>query len=148
MGNAPVSGGIVASLSHPGGNLTGVTLFSAELGAKRVQLMQELVPDNTVIGLLENPKNPNLPKFMKSLREAVQAGSQRLLVVHATNDGELQAAFETFAFLYLGSWSYFRLLRRDSSLRNRWSGSWLREPRKVGRISLLPLTQVWRRRAT
>jgi putative ABC transport system substrate-binding protein len=66
MGNAPVSGGIVASLSHPGGNLTGVTLFSAELGAKRVQLMQELVPDNSVIGLLENPKTPNLPKFMKS----------------------------------------------------------------------------------
>ena len=97
MGNDPVSGGIVESLSHPGGNLTGVTLFSAELGAKRVQLMQELVPDNTVIGLLENPKNPNLPHFMKSLREAVQVGGQRLLVVHATNDRELQAAFDTFA---------------------------------------------------
>ena len=97
MGNDPVFGGIVPNLSRPGGNLTGVTLFSAELGAKRVELMRELVPDNAAVGLLENPKNPNLPRFMQRLREAVRAGGQRLLVKHATNDKELEAAFKSFA---------------------------------------------------
>jgi putative ABC transport system substrate-binding protein len=103
MGNDPVSGGIVPNLSRPGGNVTGVTLFSAELGAKRVELMRELVPDNAAVGLLENPKNPNLPKFMQRLREAVRAGGQRLLVKHATNAKELEAAFKSFAGDHVGA---------------------------------------------
>ena len=97
MGNDPVQGGIVNSLGRPSGNLTGVTLFSAELGAKRLELLRELVPNKAVVGLLENPRNPNLPNFMQSLREAVRVGGQRLIVVHATDASELEAAFATLA---------------------------------------------------
>src|SRR5205823_1743075 len=57
MGGDPVALGYVASLSHPGGNLTGVTTLNVELGPKRVELMHELVPTTTVLGLLVNPTN-------------------------------------------------------------------------------------------
>src|SRR5262245_9255381 len=57
MGGDPVALGYVASLSKPGGNLTGVTTLNVELGPKRLELMHELVPTTTVLGLLVNPTN-------------------------------------------------------------------------------------------
>ena len=63
-GSDPVKWGLVASLNRPGGNVTGVTLSASELLPKRVQLLRELVPDASVIGLLVNPNNPNAePEF-------------------------------------------------------------------------------------
>jgi putative ABC transport system substrate-binding protein len=95
MGNDPVEGGVVPNLNRPGGNITGITLFSAELGDKRVELLRELSPGTAVIGLLENPRNPNLPAMMQSMRDAAQAGGQRLVTVHASSHSELETAFAT-----------------------------------------------------
>jgi putative ABC transport system substrate-binding protein len=63
----PVAAGLVASLARPGGNITGVTDFAAELMPKRLELLSELVPQAKVIALLVNPNNP----IMKSLTRDV-----------------------------------------------------------------------------
>lgn len=103
MGNDPVEGGVVTSLNRPGGNITGVTLFSGELGAKRVELLRELVPRTTLFGVLENPNNPNLPTIMRGMQEAARAGGARLVVVSASSDGELEAAFASFVRQRVGA---------------------------------------------
>src|SRR5262245_16036459 len=60
IGGDPVQFGLVASLNRPGGNLTGGTFLSIEVGPKRLELLHELLPMATVVGLLVNPTNPNL----------------------------------------------------------------------------------------
>jgi putative ABC transport system substrate-binding protein len=57
-GGDPIKGGLVASLNRPGGNVTGVSLFIAELAAKRLEFLREIVPQSTAIGVLVNPNNP------------------------------------------------------------------------------------------
>jgi putative ABC transport system substrate-binding protein len=69
----PVRIGLVASLSHPGGNVTGVTELSSELGVKRLGLLRELVPSATSVAILVNPKRPDADIQSAQLREAVQA---------------------------------------------------------------------------
>lgn len=103
MGNDPVEGGVVTSLNRPGGNITGVTLFSGELGAKRVELLRELVPKTAVFGVLENPKNPNLPAIMRGMQKAARAGGAKLVVVSASSDSELDTAFATFVKQRVGA---------------------------------------------
>jgi putative ABC transport system substrate-binding protein len=95
-GGDPVQLGLVASLSRPGGNGTGVTQMTGEVAPKRVELAQELVPQATSIGLLINPKNP-LAEMVKrdSLAAALKLGI-KLNVLHVSEDAELQEAFTTF----------------------------------------------------
>ena len=70
IGIDPVAAGLVASLSRPGGNLTGVTSLTAELGPKRLELLHELVPTATIIALLVNPTYPDAETISRDLQAA------------------------------------------------------------------------------
>src|SRR5262249_19644399 len=87
----PVKDGLVASLSRPGGNVTGITLFFGELVAKRLELLRELVPGARVIAVL-NPNNPNAEARSKALRAAARAIGLQIHLVNATNENETPLA--------------------------------------------------------
>ena len=93
IGSDPVLFGLVGSLSHPGGNITGVTLLGSEVAPKRLGLLLELIPSAMVIGVLANPDNPISEPQLKELRAAAGTLGRPLVVFKARNDGELPAAF-------------------------------------------------------
>jgi len=89
----PVKLGLVASFNRPGGNLTGVSLFNAVLGAKRLELLRELVPAATTIAVLVNPRNPNTEGQVSDLHAAARTSGRDIEVFNATNANEIDAAF-------------------------------------------------------
>ena len=89
----PVEAGLVASLNRPGGNVTGVTFIGASLGAKRLELARELVPNVAVIALLTHPNSPDASEELRDLNTAAKSIGQELLVVSATSDRDFEAAF-------------------------------------------------------
>jgi ABC-type uncharacterized transport system substrate-binding protein len=89
----PVRLGLVASFNRPGGNRTGMSLISGALGAKRLELVRELVPSATVIGMLRNPTNPG--EAERDERAAADTLGQRIVVQDASTDKDLEAAFAT-----------------------------------------------------
>ena len=92
-GDDPVAAGLVASLGRPGGNMTGINLLAGGLGTKRLGLLRELVPTARLIGLLDNPKNPNTAADTEDVKKAAHAIGQKLIVQNASAAGELSAAF-------------------------------------------------------
>jgi ABC-type uncharacterized transport system substrate-binding protein len=75
-GTDPVERGFVDSLNRPGGNVTGVTMFTDQLIAKRLELLRELVPNAAVITMLVNPNNPNTgPAFIREMCRRPRARS-------------------------------------------------------------------------
>jgi putative tryptophan/tyrosine transport system substrate-binding protein len=89
----PVAAGLVASLNHPGGNVTGVTLISSELAPKRLELLHELFSGATKIALLTNPKNPAIFKQdTKGVEEAARALGQQIIIVNASAANEIESA--------------------------------------------------------
>ena len=94
-GSDPVALGLVASLSRPGGNATGVTFNSTELGSKRLEILHELVPRATLIALLVNPRNPNAASSIADTQAAAKILGVKLLVVNAVNASDLDVAFAT-----------------------------------------------------
>ena len=95
----PVKGGLVASLSHPGGNITGVSILNAETGLKRLELVRELVPNASTIVMLANPKNPNTGLNVVEIETAVRAGGQTFRLLTASTENDLNSAFESLADL-------------------------------------------------
>jgi putative tryptophan/tyrosine transport system substrate-binding protein len=95
-GGDPVQLGLVASLSRPGGNVTGVTQMTGEVAPKRVELAQELVPQAASIGLLINPKNPLAAMVERDSRAAAMKLGIKLDVLYVSNDPELEEAFTSF----------------------------------------------------
>ena len=89
----PVKAGLVASLNRPGGNVTGITFIGASLGAKRLELARELVPNVGSIALLTHPNSPDALEELRDLQTAAKAIGQQLLVVTATSDRDFEAAF-------------------------------------------------------
>jgi putative ABC transport system substrate-binding protein len=89
----PVTGGLVASLNRPGGNLTGVTRFSAELMPKRLDILCEVVPDATVIDLLVNPTGAITASSTKELEAVARSLGRQIRVHTATDRGQIEAAF-------------------------------------------------------
>src|SRR5262245_52151235 len=93
VGNDPVRHGLVSSL-NPTGNLTGVTNLNVELGAKRLEVLHELVPaSNAKIALLVNPIASNFESVLRDMQDAAKIFGLRLHVLHAHSPEEIDAAF-------------------------------------------------------
>jgi putative ABC transport system substrate-binding protein len=93
----PVKAGLVASLNRPGANVTGVSWFSAELGSKHLEVLNELVPQATLIAILVNPNNPEAAFYEQSAQEGVRAFGRRLLVLKAGTPQEIDSSFAIIA---------------------------------------------------
>jgi putative ABC transport system substrate-binding protein len=99
VGGDPVELGIVASLRHPGGNMTGVTMFSAALDAKRLELLREIAPAAKVLAVIMNPSNPSADSELRQARTAAGVLGLKLHLFSAHTDSEIDAAFRAIALL-------------------------------------------------
>jgi putative tryptophan/tyrosine transport system substrate-binding protein len=99
----PVQSGLVASMSRPGGNLTGATQVSAELMPKRLEVAHELVPAATVIALLVNPTNPLTETILRDVQAAARILGVQVHVLHASTDRDFDTVFATLVQLRPGA---------------------------------------------
>lgn len=99
----PVDAGFVASLSRPGGNLTGAARLTGELAPKRLQLLHELVPTAALIGVLVNPASPTTETQSRDLQAAARTLGLQLHVLHASTDRDFDAVFATLVQLRAGA---------------------------------------------
>jgi putative ABC transport system substrate-binding protein len=97
VGDDPVKLDLVSSLNRPGGNATGVSVFTSELGSKRLELLHEFVPKASVLGLLVNPNYPGSAPEVAEVQAAARSIGARLVVLNASSEHDLGAAFETLA---------------------------------------------------
>ena len=116
-GGDPIALGLVASLNRPGGNITGVNFLTETLIAKEFEVLHETVPKTPLIGFLVNPTSPNNDAETKNVLAAAEVVGQKLLVLQAHTDSELEAAFVTLhqqraGALVVGGDAFF-LSRRD-----------------------------------
>jgi len=95
-GADPVGSGLVISLSRPGGNMTGVHMFTSGLEAKRLGLLHEMVPKATTIAVLVNPNFPDNENQVRDVQEAAARLGVQLVVVHANVESDFNAAFSIF----------------------------------------------------
>ena len=121
-GEDPVRLGLVASLARPGGNLTGVNFFAAELGAKRLGLLRQLVPGAARVAVLVNPAHASITEAtLRDVSTAASAMGLQIRVLNASTSRELDAAFATLArdrldALLLGSGPFFSSRRVQLAL--------------------------------
>jgi putative ABC transport system substrate-binding protein len=92
-GSDPVREGLVASLNRPGGNVTGVVFIAGELGAKRLELLRQLVPKATTMGVLVNPNTPETEAERRDLLAASLKIGQQLSILEVGSDSEIENAF-------------------------------------------------------
>ena len=134
IGGDPIEVGLVSNLNRPGGNITGVTFFAAQLLQKHVGLLRELVPKAAVLGVLVNPGNPRTPADVTSAQAAARSLGLETHVVNAGTEREFDAAFASLigvhadvllivgdAFLHRASASVARLAARHAIPAITWS---------------------------
>jgi putative ABC transport system substrate-binding protein len=94
-GEDPVKVGLVPSLARPGGNLTGVSFFTIELGPKRLELLRELVPGAKAIALLVNPSSANADSEAgaAAVQAVIRAGGQQAMILHTASETDFSPAF-------------------------------------------------------
>ena len=97
MGGDPVKLGIVNSLDHPGGNLTGISFLVTGLASKQIELLHELIPRGSVVGFLVNPKDPNAKPDISDAGAAADSLQLKLVVGEASAENELENAFNSFS---------------------------------------------------
>jgi putative ABC transport system substrate-binding protein len=127
-GADPVQLGLVTSLSRPGGNLTGVVTLNVELVAKRLELLQELVPAASLIAVLVNPTDSNVESTLRSLRAAARDLRLQLHVLRASTEREIDDAFAVLSQLKAGgvviALMYFSIREANSSAHLRVATGW------------------------
>ena len=94
-GGDPVQEGLVASLNRPGSNATGVNFFTGVLGAKRLELLRQLVPKATTIAVLVNPNTIQTEAERKAVQAAAEAIGRQLIILDVSSDRDIETAFET-----------------------------------------------------
>jgi len=98
VGDDPVRLGLVASFARPGGNLTGINFFNAELTAKRLRLLHDLVPKAVRVAVLLNPANASSTESqLRIVQEAAPTIGLQIQILNASTSGEIDGAFATFA---------------------------------------------------
>jgi putative ABC transport system substrate-binding protein len=95
IGGDPVETGLVASFNRPGGNLTGTTIMTLEMASKRLDLVRQLVPNATAIGMLVNPKFPTASAEAREVQDAARSRGIQSNLLNASTDSEIEAAFTT-----------------------------------------------------
>ena len=99
----PIAAGLVASLSHPGGNVTGVTSLNLEVGPKRLEFLHEMVPTATTMAALVNPTNPsNAEIISRDLQATARLLGLQLHLLHAGSDADIDVVFATLTELRAG----------------------------------------------
>jgi putative ABC transport system substrate-binding protein len=98
----PVQIGFVASLNRPGGNITGVTIRSVEVGAKLLELLHEAVPTAKIVALLVNPTNPQTETLSRNLQAAARTFGLQLHVLNASTERDFDPVFATLGQLRVG----------------------------------------------
>ena len=99
----PVGSGLVASINRPGGNVTGVGFFSASLGAKRLELLHQMAPNASKVGMLINPENSDLAADRISVESAAQTMGLQALVREVHSPLDVEEAFTAFAASGVGA---------------------------------------------
>ena len=94
-GTDPAKTGLVASLARPGGNITGVTLFSVIVEQKRLELLRELVPATETVAVLLNQKSPLYENLRTEAEAAARSLGQRIQILDASTEREIETAFAT-----------------------------------------------------
>jgi putative ABC transport system substrate-binding protein len=102
-GGDPVAAGLVASFNRPGGNLTGASFFSGELGPKRLELLHEVVPAARVVAVLLNPNSTNFENQATNLQAAARSLGLQLHVVRTSTDQDVEALPSTIAQSQIGA---------------------------------------------
>ena len=103
IGADPVNVGLVSSLNHPGGNLTGISFFTSQMEAKRLALLHEIVPNAELVGVLLNPNNPFSADQSRDVEEASRALNLKIQIERASNELEIAKAFNEFAQRKVGA---------------------------------------------
>jgi putative tryptophan/tyrosine transport system substrate-binding protein len=111
----PVSDGLVASLARPGGNATGISLFTTELGPKRLALLRELLPKPGVIAFVVDPNNSTTSMQLREIEAAAETLAQPLLIVQATTEDQMANEFailadRNIAAILFGAGQYFQVI--------------------------------------
>jgi putative tryptophan/tyrosine transport system substrate-binding protein len=99
----PVQAGIVASLNRPEGNITGIAWFGGDLAGKCLAFLHDVVPTMSTAGLLTNPSNPEEASQRADAQDAARRFNLKLVVMNASNEREIDAAFATFAQQGIGA---------------------------------------------
>ena len=102
-GEDPVKFSLVASLNRPGGNITGVSTFSAMVGSKRFELLHDLVPNATTIAFLANPKFPSAESETREAQATARALGLNLIVLNASTEHEIDVTFATLVEQHVGA---------------------------------------------
>lgn len=118
FGGDPVKEGLVESLNRPAGNITGVTFLNSVLGAKRLELLHQLVPGATPLAVLVNPGSATTDAERAEVQAAAQAIGRQLIVRDVGNERDLETAFDAFAQqtaagLFVGAGAFLNSHRRN-----------------------------------